>query len=153
VSGFGRVLVPVRRANPVVVAWRWRYELGAAGFSWWTGAEFGLVWTVVDWAVFAVAVWATPARHWLWVVVTPHRVRVACAHAYLHSRTGRLPMVLRTRARRHGEEVLLLLRPGLTVGDVAAAADPIAATCWAREALVEPYPGRPGVVRLVVVRR
>lgn len=62
-----------------------------------------------------IGVAVTPARRWVWAVVTPRRVRSACAHAWLHSRTGRLPMVLRTRVVADGEEVLLLLRAGLSV--------------------------------------
>jgi hypothetical protein len=61
-------------------------------------------------------------------------------------------MVLWTRPVYEGEQVLLLLRPGLTAADLSAAAPVLAAACWAREVVVVPHPSRAVLVRLVVVR-
>src|SRR5450755_247461 len=94
----------VARANPIVAAWRWRYELaGAAGLA--------VGWMVLDSAAAAwptaglVAMLAITAcfrwgRRFLtaraWCIVTPHRVRVGCAQAWIHSRSGKIPIILLT---------------------------------------------------------
>ncbi len=70
----------------------------------------------------------------------------------MFSRAGRIPMVLWTRPVHEGEQLLLLLRPGLTAADLTAAASVLAAACWAREVVVVPHPTRAALVRLVVVR-
>jgi hypothetical protein len=74
-------------------------------------------------------------------------------HAWVHSRTGRLPMVLWTRPVDGGEEVVLWLRAGISAGDLAAAAPLLAAACWAREVRVAPDPDRAQLTRLTVLRR
>ena len=40
-TGFGRALSSVKRPNPLVIAWRWRYELALAlGLA---GSTFGII--------------------------------------------------------------------------------------------------------------
>jgi hypothetical protein len=85
-------------------------------------------------------------------VVTQHRIRTGLTQAWVFSRSGRIPMVLWTRPVHEGEQLLLLLRPGLTAADLEAAAPVLAAACWAREAVVVPHSTRAALVRLVVVR-
>ena len=151
---FGRAFVRFPRPNPVVVVWRWRYELVAAGGVWWLLTQVGLVWTVTFGLLAAAAAGALgPVRRRLWCVVTPHRVRTGCKHSWVHSRTGRLPMVVWTRPVRGGEQVLLWLRPGTSVADLVDAAPTLAASCWAREVGVDPDPDHGHLVRLTVVRR
>jgi hypothetical protein len=150
VEDLGRALVRFPRPNPVVVAWRWRYEAGAVVTAGVYDARLGALWTVLS-GLTAAAAAATPyGRRRVWCVLTPHRVRTGLKHAWVHSRTGRLPMVLWTRPVPGGEELLLLLRPGTSAADVAAA--DLATACWAEEVRVEPGP-RPHLVRLTVVRR
>jgi hypothetical protein len=143
----GRALVRFPRPNPFVVAWRWRYEAGvAAGIYEVHGSA---LWTVLSGLVAAAAA-ATPyGRRRVWCVVTPHRVRTGLKHAWVHSRTGRLPMVLWTRPVPAGEELLLLLRPGTSAREVESA--DLATACWAEQVRVEPG-RRPHLVRLTVVR-
>lgn len=150
--GFGLAFVPVRRANPLVVAWRWRYELTAAAGLAALAGRIGPLWTVLFGLACAGSTVLAPVRRRAWCVVTPHRVRTGCAHAWVHSRTGRLPMVLRTRPVPGGEEVLLWLRPGMSAGDLADAAPTLAAACWARDVVVRPDPDRGHLVRLTVLR-
>lgn len=148
-AGFGRALVRFPRPNPAVVAWRWRYEAGAVLTAGVYDVRVGTLWTVLS-GLAAVAAAATPyGRRRVWCVVTPHRVRTGFKHAWVHSRTGRLPMVLWTCPVPAGEELLLLLRPGTSLGDVEAAE--LATACWAEEVRVEPGP-RPYLARLTVVR-
>jgi hypothetical protein len=133
-----------------VIGWRWRYELGtlaAAGTAAW---QVGPLWTAAAGA-FVAGLLSTPyGRRRLWCVVVQHRVRTGLQHAWVHSRTGRLPMVVWTRPVPEGEELLLLLRPGTSVTDLETA--DLATACWAREVRVRPDPERAHLVRLTVVR-
>jgi hypothetical protein len=150
---FGRALVRFRRPNPLVVAWRWRYELIAVATVVALALRFGALWTVgTVLAVAAAFALLKPLRWRLWCIMTPHRVRTACRNAWICSGTGRLPMVLWTRPVREGERLVLLLRPGISAADLAAAAPVLAAACWAREVLVEPHPTQAQLVALTVVR-
>jgi len=149
----GRAFVRLPRPNPLLVAWRWRYELVTAATLVLLTVRVGALWTVlgglVVGAAFAVF---RPLRWRFWCIVSQHRVRTGFAQAWLHARAGRLPMILWTRPVREGEQLLVLLRPGLSAADLTAAAPVLAAACWAREVRVEPHPTRAALARLVVVR-
>lgn len=150
---FGRAFVRPPRPNPLVVAWRWRYEIGAAVTLALLTVRVGALWTVVAAIAVAVGFVVVPALRWrFWCVVTQHRVRTGLTQAWVFSRAGRIPMVLWTRPVHEGEQLLLLLRPGLTAAHLSAAAPALAAACWAREVIVIAYPTRAVLVRLVVVR-
>jgi hypothetical protein len=94
----------------------------------------------------------SPLRSRFWCIVTQHRLRTGLKQAWVFSRSGRLPMVLWTRPVREGEQVLVLLRAGMSAAELAEVAPVLAATCWAREVRVDPHPTRAALVRLVVVR-
>jgi hypothetical protein len=149
---FGRAFVRPARPNPLVVAWRWRYELSAAATLALLTARVGAVWTVLGAAAGAASAVLPVVRWRLWCVVSQHRARTGLIQAWVFSRSGRIPMVLWTRPVHEGEQLLLLLRPGLTAADLEAAAPVLAAACWAREVVVVPHPTRAALVRLVVVR-
>jgi hypothetical protein len=150
---FGRAFVRTPRPNPIVVGWRWRYELCAAATVVLLTVRVGALWTVAAAVPAAAAFAVVPPLRWrFWCVVTPHRVRTGLRQAWVFSRSGRIPMVLWTRPVQEGEQLLLLLRPGLTAADLADAAPVLAAACWAREVVVVPHPTRAALVRLVVVR-
>ena len=89
--------------NPIVVAWRWRYELAL---------------TVVLAAVTFGIVQAIIAR--AWCVITAHRLRTGCAHSWIQSRTGKLPVILRTTAQPFGERVLVWCAAGTSADDLRA---------------------------------
>ncbi len=154
--GLGLVRFP--RPNPVLVGWRWRYELAlvAAVAAGWT--LVGPLWTVhCVLAVGTVAVSVPELRHRavgrVWCVVTPHRVRTACKHGWIHSRTGRIPAVLWTRPVEEGEQLLLWCRTGTTAEDLAEARPALATACWARDVRVRQHSTRAQLVLLTVVRR
>jgi hypothetical protein len=150
---FGRAFVRTPRPNPLVVGWRWRYELCAAVTFVLLTVRVGALWTVAGALAVGVGFAAVPPLRWrFWCVVTQHRVRAGLTQAWVFSRAGRIPMVLWTRPVHEGEQLLLLLRPGLTAADLSAAAPVLAAACWAREVVVVPHPTRAALVRLVVVR-
>lgn len=147
---FGQATVAVRRPNPVVVLWRWRYELAAAAGLVAAQRRFGLVWTVLIGLSMMATIAGTPLRSYAWCVVTQHRVRTACKHLWLHSRTGRLPMVLWTRPVPGGTRCWLWVRPGVAAEDFGT--ERFAAACWSREAEAEPDPRHPQIVRVTVWR-
>src|SRR5215207_1107975 len=119
-----RALVPPRRPNPVVVVWRWRYELTAfAGIALAVvalpaagTAGAGVAAVAASASLVVLGSWPD-GRRWIraraWCVVTPHRVRTACAEAGIHSTRGRLPAVLSCSPRPHGERVVLWLPAGV----------------------------------------
>jgi hypothetical protein len=148
--------------NPAVALWRWRYEvllLGAvaSAVAAALSSEVARAALVVA-GLGAVAALVLPrGRRWVrarfWCVVTPHRVRTACAETWLHNRSGRLPMVLWTSAEPYGERVLLWCRAGLTADDLADRRDALATACWAGDVRVSRGARRPYLVALAVVRR
>ncbi|HZB50971.1 MAG TPA: hypothetical protein VE547_17925 [Mycobacteriales bacterium] len=153
--GLGLVRFP--RPNPVLVVWRWRYELllAAAVAAGWTLVR--PLWTVHSVLVVGTMTVSVPelrrrAARRAWCVVTPHRIRTACKHGWIHSRTGRIPAVLWTRPVDEGEQLLLWCRPGTTADDLAAARPALATACWARDVLVQPHSTRAQLVLLTVVR-
>ncbi len=135
----------VARPNPLVVVWRWRYEIVFVG-----GAPAGVLLAIrggyaawlVGTAAFVVAALATwpgarsAVRAAFWVVVTPHRIRRGCAEALIVNRNGKLPAVLWTRAEPFGERIWLWCRAGMTACDFEEARELLAVACYAADVRV-----------------
>ena len=177
---FGR---PRRRNDPSIMAsvetavssvsrpglagrvWHWRYELaliaGVALAALAIGYKAGLAWLIgTAAATIAVGVAALtwpPSRQRLiaraWCVITPHRVRTGCTHAWIQTRDGRLPVVLYTTPTDFGERVMLWCRAGITAGDFEGARDILRAACWASDVRVVVNDRRSHIVLLEVIRR
>lgn len=147
------------------IAWRWRYELAialglpAGGVA--VALTLGIGWLIAAGATLAIGtagLWAwQPGRKFLlmraWCVITAHRVRTGCMHAWIQSRDGRLPTILRTTAEPFGERVRLWCPPGVTVADLEAARDILSAACWARDVQVTRSNRHAHMVTLDVIRR
>ncbi len=151
----------VARANPFVAAWRWRYELAAV-------AGLAAIWLALD---TAAATWLTAGlagamggiacfsagRRFLsartWCIITPHRVRAGCAQAWIHSRYGKLPLIVLTRCQPFGERVYLWCRAGISAGDFSSARQLLAAACWAQDVQVSHRARYTHLVALDVIRR
>ncbi len=145
--------------------WHWRYELAlmtglplaalAIGGTLGLGGLIALAATGLA-LVAAVLAWR-PARRWLiaraWCVITPHRVRTGCVHAWVQTRDGRLPTVLYTTPAEFGERVMLWCRAGITAGDFEGARDILRAACWASDVRVVANDRRSHIVVLEVIRR
>ncbi len=71
----------------------------------------------------------------------------------MHTRSGRLPLVLRIHPTEVGERALIWCRAGICAEDFEAHAAEIAAACYAREARVEGSKQRAQLVTVHVVRR
>jgi hypothetical protein len=145
--------------------WHWRYELGLiagvllATVS--TGYVLGLGWLIAvaaaTMAVLGAAMTWPPSRRRIiaraWCVITPHRVRTGCTHAWIQTRDGRLPTVLYTTPADFGERVWLWCRAGITPGDLEAARDILRSACWASDVRVVVNDRRSHIVVLEVIRR
>ena len=154
----------IRRPGPPELAWNWRWELGilaaAAGLSAIIADSLGLIGLAVTAgaglaAIVALLRWP-PARKQIvaraWCVITPHRIRAGCVNAWVQTRRGGLPIVLRTVPADHGERVLLWCPAGITAADLFAARHLLAAACWAAEVRVVPSLRHAHVVTLEVIR-
>jgi len=144
--------------------WHWRYELalmtGLPLTALAIGYTLGLGWLIALAAtalalMAAVLAWR-PARQWLiaraWCVITPHRVRTGCVHAWVQTRDGRLPTILYTAPTEFGERVMLWCRAGITAGDFEGARDILRAACWASDVRVVMNDRRSHIVVLEVIR-
>jgi len=159
---FGRFGPRRRRANPLVVAWRWRYELVLT-----LGLPIGLlalggathpVAPVCVLLTAALAYVGWPAAHRFlvdraWCLLVPHRLRVGMAECGVTSWSGRLPAVLRASRHPSGVRVVLWCPAGVDVHAFHAARSELAAACWAADVLIEHHPLRTNVVVLLVVTR
>jgi hypothetical protein len=154
----------IRRPGPLELAWTWRWELGilaaAAGLSVLIEDSLGLIGLAATAgaglaAIVALLRWP-PARKQIvgraWCVITPHRIRVGCVNAWVQTRRGRLPIVLRTVPANYGERVVLWCPAGITAADLLAARHLLAAACWATEVRVVPSLRHAHVVTLQVIR-
>jgi hypothetical protein len=130
-----------QRHTAAGIAWRWRTELAILTLTtaaiWrlahlitypWAGLVVGLVLTAVG---------ALPwTRRRFWCVLTRHRIQKLCWEARLHTRSGRLPLILWTRPSKVGVRLYLLCRAGICAEDFDAHRGELRAACYAREARV-----------------
>jgi len=165
-AGLEQIVVTVKPPNPLVLLWRWRYEVGSALVIGLTGYALGKAAGVAATIALAAATAATVgialamspatrrfAKERVWCVVTAHRVRTGCAQARIHSRQGRLPFILLTSAAPYGERVLLWCRAGTSIEDCESARPILRAACWAADVQVNPSPRRAHLVILDVIHR
>src|SRR6266568_2689960 len=125
-AGLERGLTQVTPPDLLVVIWRWRYELGlliglpAVAIA--SSRANGWRWTLIELVALAVTLCAWSETRW-WItaharcVVTAHRLRAGCAQAWIHTRRGKLPILLCTRPRPFGEQAFLWCRAGTSVED------------------------------------
>jgi hypothetical protein len=140
------------------VAWRWRTELAALALI--TAAVWRLTHLItLTWAVLAVglAVAGLGSLPWtrrrFWCVLTRHRVQKLCWEARLHTRSGRLPLVLWTRPTKVGIRLHLLCRAGICAEDFDAHRGELRAACYAREARVTRNLRWSQLVTIDIIRR
>jgi hypothetical protein len=155
----------VARPGPLAWLWHWRYELGlitglaVVGLA--SGYELGAAWLIAIAAtglalLVGTLVWPPSRRRLIaraWCVITPHRVRTGCTHAWIQTRDGRLPTVLYTTAADFGERVTLWCHAGITAADLEAASDILRGACWASDVRVVASTRYRHIVVLEVIRR
>jgi hypothetical protein len=154
----------VHRSGPIEFCWHWRWELGTlaatAGLSVAIAVGLGLVWLAAavgaGLAVLSTLMCWPPARSrlvaWAWCVITSHRIRTGCVHAWVQTRHGRLPIVLYTVPTEYGQRAYLWCRAGITAADLFAARHVLAAACWAAEVRVMPSARHAHLVTLGIIR-
>lgn len=154
----------VTRPGIFSLLWHWRYELGLvtglAAVMLASGYALGAAWlaaiAVLGLTGLAAGLAWPPSRQRLiaraWCVITPHRVRTGCRHAWVQTRDGRLPVVLYTTPAAFGERVTLWCRAGITSGDLEGARDILRAACWASDVRVVASARYGHVVVLEVIR-
>ena len=71
-----------------------------------------------------------------WCVLARHRLQRLCYEARLHTRSGRLPLILWTRPTKVGERTWVLCRAGICAEDFEAHIGELRAACYARDARV-----------------
>lgn len=88
-----------------------------------------------------------------WCVLSRHRIQRVCFETRMHTRSGRLPLVLRITPTEVGERALLWCRAGICAEDFEAHAAEIAAACYAREARVQASQRWAQIITVHIVRR
>lgn len=157
-----RRLISVAIANPLVIAWRWRYEIAlVSGLTAGLTAAiiyFGAAPTIIAVIVITLTILCWPPARRLavnrsWCVITAHRVRVGCVEGLIYSSRGKIPIVLWTSHQAFGERVLLYCRAGTSADDFVSARTILAAACWAQDVAVFVDIRHTQLVTLDVIRR
>ena len=117
-----------------------------------------LTWAVVIVMTTAAVVTALPwSRRFVirraWCVLSRHRIQKVCYETRMHTRSGRLPLVLRIHPTNVGERALIWCRAGICAADFEAHTPEIAAACYARQARVEGNKRWARLLNLDLVRR
>jgi hypothetical protein len=156
-----RAFVQVRHSAAGVI-WRFRTEAmvlvtGIAGI-WELAKAVTTAWLAVIFIMTGTAVTVVPqARRFItrraWCVLSRHRIQKVCFETRMHTRSGRLPLVLRIHPTKVGERALIWCRAGICAADFEAHTPEIAAACYARQARVEGNKRWAQLVQLDIVRR
>src|SRR5262249_56536362 len=88
-----------------------------------------------------------------WWVLSGHRIQKVGCETRMHTRPGRLPLVLRIPPTEVGERALIWCRAGICAADFEAHTPEIAAACYARQARVEGSKRWAQLLYLDIVRR
>jgi hypothetical protein len=143
-------------------AWRWRTELAIisaiAVMLWRLAILITVTWAVLALAASAaVAAVVPPSRRFItrrfWCILGRHRLQRLCFEARLHTRSGRLPLVLWTRPTRVGERSHIWCRAGICAEDFEAHIGELRAACYARDARVTRNRRWSHLVTIDIIRR
>ncbi len=89
----------------------------------------------------------------MWCVLARHRLQRLCFEARLHTRSGRLPLILWTRPTKVGERSWVLCRAGISAEDFQDRTDELRAACYARDARVTRNRRWSHLVTIDIIRR
>jgi hypothetical protein len=158
---FDKYIVKMHR-SAAGTAWRWRTELltlsGLLAALYWLSRQVTIHWTpVVLAAALGIAFTIPWSRQFIirrfWCVLARHRFHHLCWEARLHTRAGRLPMVLWTRPTKVGERLIVWCRAGTCAEDFEQHTGELAAACYAREARVTRSTAWSQIVTIDIIRR
>ena len=148
--------------TPAGIAWRWRTELltlsALAVLFWRLDTWTTSIWGGVILSGLAAVVAAVPhSRRFItrriWCVLARHRLQRLCYEARLHTRNGRLPLILWTRPTKVGERTWVLCRAGICAEDFEAHIGELRAACYARDARVTRNTAWSQLVTIDIIRR
>jgi hypothetical protein len=150
-------LAPVARPNPMVLAWRWRHALAPT-----IGVAALVHYRVSMWILLLgghamMILGLTPSvRRFViqgaWCVITPHRVRRACAEARIFTRHGKIPIILWTFRDPRGERIVLYCRAGTSPKDFRDTQNILRTACWAKKVTVTRHPRYSSLAILNIIR-
>jgi hypothetical protein len=158
---FEELTVQIQRSK-LGAFWRWRTEMSLISGS--TGG-FCETWHLIGIDLAGVAfggglalVLALPwTRRFLaarfWCLLTRHRLQRAFWEMRLHTRAGRLPLVLWTHGTKVGVRAYILATAGTSRTHYENAAEVFAAACGAREARVTASPRWSQLITIDIMRR
>ncbi len=126
--------------------------------GWALAKTLTVLWAVIILTTAATVVTVLPwTRRFVirraWCVLSRHRIQKVCFETRMHTRSGRLPLVLRIHPTQVGERALLWCRAGICKADFEAHTGEIAAACYARQARVKGNQRWAQLVTVDVVRR
>jgi hypothetical protein len=142
--------------------WRFRTELtvlaAAIAGAWHLALTLTVAWMAIILTASTVMITVLPwPRRFIvrraWCVLSRHRIQRVCFETRMHTRSGRLPLVLRISPTKVGERALIWCRAGICAEDFEAHAAEIAAACLARQARIEGNRRWAQLVHLDIVRR
>jgi len=144
------------------VLWRFRTELttlsATSAAIWQLALMLSILWALVVISAIITASFAVPftrrfiVRH-AWCVISRHRLQRVFFETRMHTRSGRLSLVLRIHPTQVGERALIWCRAGICSEDFEAHTGEIAAACYAREARIERSKRWAQLVQVNIVRR
>lgn len=155
-------LAATMHSSAIGVIWRMRAEMlvfltTASAFlavSWF----LAIIWAALILGAVTMATAALPqSRRFVmrraWCVISRHRIQRVFFETRMHTRSGRLPLVLRIHPTEVGERAVIWCRAGICFEDFEAHTGEIAAACYAREARVERSKRWAQIVVVLIVRR
>src|SRR5215472_13351853 len=147
-----------QRHTAAGIAWRWRTELAILTLT--TAAVWRLAhlitypWAGVVVGLALIAIGVLPwTRRRLWCVLARHRLHRLCWEARLHTRSGRLPLILWTRPTKVGVRLFILCRAGICAEDFQGHIGELRAACYARDARVTRNRTWSQLVTIDIIRR
>ena len=146
------------RRTAAGVAWQWRTEFAILTLTiaalWRLTHLLTLPWAGLVVGSVAAAVGVLPwTRRRLWCVLTRHRIQRLCWEARLHTRSGRLPLILWARPTKVGVRLFILCRAGICAEDFQAHIGELRAACYARDARVTRNTTWSQLVTIDIIRR
>ena len=96
-------------------------------------------------------------RNWviahMWCLVSRHRIQKTCVETGLHTRSGRLPLILWITPTAIGEKALVLARAGICAEDFEAFSGELSSACYARRTDVARHRRWAHLITVEIVRR
>ena len=160
VSELQRDLRPLAVPSPLVLLWRWRWEvaifLGLPATVTVLILRFGWPSVLAAIGILAVILAWPEARRWVVdharCIITAHRVRTGCAQARILTWSGKLPVILLTSPRPHGERVYIWCRAGICLEDFEAGSHVVRSACWATDIRIWSHPRYSHIAILDIIR-